>query len=184
MAYFYATMASKQRNKNGLLDREQVFADHYLSTNCVNGEQSAIYAGYPAKSAKSRASQLLTNLNLQRYLQLKREQISNKLEITIQSVLQGISRMANFDPRNLYHPDGSPKAIHELDDDTALALESWDIENVTTGTGKNKTVKINSKIKPNSRERALEMLAKYLKLYTDAPPPNPVNIHAKTVVFK
>jgi len=53
-----------------------------------------------------------------------------RTNITQDRVLQELARLAFFDPRKMFHGDGSPKAIHELDDDTAAAISGLDVVNV------------------------------------------------------
>ena len=49
------------------------------------------------------------------------------LEITPENILDYLSRVAFFDPRNIYHPGGKLKELWELDRTTAMALLSVDV---------------------------------------------------------
>lgn len=55
---------------------------------------------------------------------------SARTGITQDRVLQELARIAFFDPRKMFHGDGSPKSICELDDDTAAAVNGLDVVNI------------------------------------------------------
>lgn len=49
--------------------------------------------------------------------------------------MQEYARLGFFDPRNLFHEDGSPKPIQELDDDTAAVLAGLEVVEIREGKG-------------------------------------------------
>ena len=82
--------------------------------------------------------------------------------ITTERVLVEYARIAFFDPRKLYKDDGTPKAITELDTDTAAAIAGVD----SAHTELNGAVTINSyKYKLSPKIAALDALAKHLDLF-------------------
>ena len=66
------------------------------------------------------------------------------------------------DPRNLYNPDGSLKMMHELDDDTALSLDSYVPPTIDPETGKQKSA---GRARKMDALRALDALAKWQKMF-------------------
>lgn len=73
-------------DENGLNDRQKKFCDLYLETG--NATQSAIAAGYSAKSAGAVASETLNNPKVEKYLVKRREEISNERIAGPQEVLE------------------------------------------------------------------------------------------------
>jgi phage terminase small subunit len=56
------------------------------------------------------------------------EERQQRLDISVDRVLQELARIAFFDPRKLFNHDGSLKDITELDADTAAAIASVEID--------------------------------------------------------
>lgn len=68
-----------------------------------------------------------------------------------------ITRVARFDPRKLYDADGQLKSIADLDDETAGAVASVEVDEI----GKEgETIGLTKKIKASDRNKALEMMGK------------------------
>ena len=114
--------------KLGLTEKQQRFVDEYLVD--LNATQAAIRAGYSAKTALQQGPRLLGNVGVQSAVQEAMAKRQARTNITQDRVLQELARLAFFDPRKMFHGDGSPKAIHELDDDTAAAVSGLDVVNI------------------------------------------------------
>lgn len=82
-------------------------------------------------AAAANANRLLKRANVAAYfseLDAKANEIAaDRFAITAENVAREKSRIAYFDPRRLFHADGIPKKIHELDDDTAAAITSFKV---------------------------------------------------------
>jgi phage terminase small subunit len=50
------------------------------------------------------------------------EQIAERAELNAENALRVARCIMQSDPRRLFHPDGRPRAVHELDEDTAQAV--------------------------------------------------------------
>jgi phage terminase small subunit len=111
-----------------LTKKQQLFVEEYLKD--LNATQAAIRAGYSAKTALQQGPRLLGNVGVQSAVQEAMKARSDRTEITQDRVLQELARLAFFDARKMFNGDGSPKAIHELDDDTAAAISGLDVVNV------------------------------------------------------
>lgn len=145
-----------------LTDRRKLFVDEYLID--LNATQAAIRAGYSKKTAHSQGERLLRNVEVQKAIQAGQKARSNRLEITADRVLQEFARIAFFDPRNLFNEDGTPKAIAELDDDTAAVVAGLDVAhigNADVGIGQV------MKIKLADKKGALDSVARHLGMFND-----------------
>lgn len=114
-----------------LTPKQSQFVAEYIVD--LNGAAAARRAGYSEHTAREIAAQLMAKPEVLAAIeQAKRERIE-RTEITADRVLQELARLAFSDPRKFYRPDGSMKAPHELDDDTAATLASIDVIEITNG---------------------------------------------------
>jgi len=149
------------------LTRKQTrFVSEYLID--LNGKQAAIRAGYTVRRAEVTASELLSNRKVSEAvteMMAKREQ---RTEITQDRVLQELARIAFFDPRKLLRPDGTPKPIQELDDDTAAAVCGLDVTEEFEGSGDDrKFVGNTKKFKISDKNTALTNAMRHLGMLKD-----------------
>lgn len=88
-----------------LTKKERIFADEYVKT--ANGTQSAIAAGYSEKTARSKASQLLTKVNVRQYIDAVMNERSKDTIATADEVLQYLSRVMNGEEKDAFGLDVS-----------------------------------------------------------------------------
>jgi len=86
--------------------------------------------------------------------------------ITAEMVMAEYRKLAFFDPRNLFYPDGRPKEITELDDDTAAAVAGLDVREVITGEDDKDLCRI-IKYKLTDKKGALDSIAKIMGMFVD-----------------
>lgn len=103
-----------------------------------------------------------------RIAELRREQ-ATQLIMTRADVLNGLARIAMFDPRNLYDENGDLLPIHELDDVTAASIVGIKAQRLNTPTAEDptKTTLITADVKLADKKAALDSLAKAMGLFTD-----------------
>ena len=63
----------------------------------------------------------------------------SELDLTMERLTREVTRGAFYDIRKLVHDDGRPKALHELDDDTASAIAGIEIEELYAGRGEERS---------------------------------------------
>ena len=91
-----------------------------------------------------------------------------EMELTVERVRRETARIAFFDPRKMFAPDGRPLAITELDDDTAAVINGLDVLEEYEGSGEDrKLVGHVKKYKILDKNNALDRAAKILKMYDD-----------------
>jgi phage terminase small subunit len=145
--------------------RQAIFYGEYIKDG--NGTRAAIAAGFPESSAHVAAARLLKNAKVSAAVAAWRSRQQEKLEISAERVLQELTKLATYDPKNLYYPDGSRIPVHLLDDITRAAVGSVEDETTTVTTKKEKTVTRNQKVKMAEKGQNLERLGRYFKLFTD-----------------
>jgi phage terminase small subunit len=151
---------------DGLTARQARFVAEYCVS--LNATSAAIKAGYSEKGADSWGAQLLSNPKVRAEIAKKTGKVFTKLEISAERVLEEIAKLAFFDPRKLFESDGSPKQLHELDDETAMAVAGFEFVELFEGTGDEKhAYGLLKKYKLTDKRASLELLGKYLKLFVD-----------------
>ena len=144
-----------------LTEKQKRFVDEYLID--LNATQAAKRAGY--KDANI-GRQLITKNNVSEAIQVAMTERSQSTNITKERVLLEYARLAFFDPRKLFEPDGKPKDITALDDDTAAALVGLDVTEEYEGAGEGREfVGFTKKYKLANKLGALDSLGKHLGLF-------------------
>ena len=155
------------RRSKPLNARQSAFVAEYLGDVTRNATRAYIAAGYMARgnAAEVSASQLLSHpqvsAEIARLEADHLERIHQRAGVCLENTLVSIVRSATYDPRKLFHADGTTKDISELDDDIAHAVEG--IEVVGFGEGASKVRKV--KYKLARRSSAQDMLMKHLGGY-------------------
>lgn len=145
-----------------LTGKQQKFIDEYLVD--FNATQAAIRAGYKEKTAYSMGQRLLKKVEIQNAFQEAKEKQQERTQITADDVVREIYRLATFDPRKLFHSDGTPKQITELDDETAACIGGMDIVERRVGD-EEPEFETTKKLKIWDKNAALEKLCKHFQLY-------------------
>lgn len=157
-----------------LTDKQIRFCDEYLIS--FNATDAAIKAGYSKKTAYSIGNENLIKPEIQAYLSERKEKAANKLEITLDMILEGYRKLAFYDARKFYNEGGDLKQVTELDEETAFALSGFEVtEEKDFVKGSNIVVGHTKKIKMSDRKGALDSLCKVLGF--NAPEKQDVNIN-------
>lgn len=160
---------SAKQAKPRLSDRQARFVDEYVKDQ--NATRAYLRAGYKTneQAARRAASRLLTNVDIRSEIDDKlsalREKVQEETGVSLNRVITEIAKGAFFDPRKFFHADGSPKAITELDDDTAAALAGMDVVEEKLGRGEEASSNFVRKYKLAERKGYLDMLMKHLGGY-------------------
>lgn len=108
-----------------LTHKQQRFVDEYLID--ANATQAAIRAGYSKRTAYSIGQENLKKPEVALAIDAGRQARAERACVAADRVLLELARIAFFDVRKLFHSDGSPKRVDEVDGDTIAALTSIEI---------------------------------------------------------
>lgn len=149
-----------------LRGKQERFCQEYVLDR--NGTQAAIRAGYSPRTANEQAAQILASISVQqRVQQLTRrslEKLKRKLDITRERIITELARIAFADVRKVVEWGSSGVKLREgsslADDDVAAVSEVVESRHKH---GRTIRVKMHDKVK------ALELLAKHLGMFPQAP---------------
>lgn len=158
-------------SKAGMPPRVALFVTEYVK-DC-NATQAAIRAGYSKATAKQQGSLLLTRVDVRQALagpmaarQEAQAAIVQAMELSVERTRQEIARIAYFDPRRMFGPDGRPLALHQLDDDTAAVIAGLEVLEAYEGSGEDRVmVGTIKKWKLADKNAALDKASKILGIY-------------------
>lgn len=156
---------------DGLLPKQAKFVAEYLISG--NATQAALAAGYSAKTAYKIGAENLRKPQIASLLEQKQSEIAARqderlaaMELTKERVQREIARIAFFDPRKMFHPDGRPKDVTELDDDTASCIVGLDVLEEWDGVGESRVLRgYVKKYKIANKNVALDQASKILGMY-------------------
>jgi phage terminase small subunit len=149
-----------------LAAKQKRFVDEYLID--LNATQAAIRAGYSQKTAKSIGQENLTKPDIAAAIEIRMKEREKRTEITSDMVLTELAKIGFFDPRKLFHDDGKPKMITELDDNTASVISGLDVMEEFEGYGKDRVfVGYTKKYKLADKRAALVDIGKHLGMFVD-----------------
>lgn len=141
----------------------------------LNGEQAAIRAGYSAKSARSKASQLLTKVNVQARIAELTKARADGLGLTAEKVLRELTLMGFSNMLDYVRPQKDGYAyvdLSKLTREQAAAIqeittESFVADDPESEDGDGQKIVTKVKFKLADKRGSLELLGKYLKLFLD-----------------
>ena len=142
-----------KKNKYGLTDKQQLFADYYLANNC-NAKQAYIkaYGKQTARTAEVNGAKLLRNSNVSDYVDIRQAEIREKTTVTQEWIIEKlktvVSRSLQEQPVMKFDYDEKTMKQETVitDDGVEIGVFTYD------STGANK---------------ALELLGKTLGIYKD-----------------
>jgi phage terminase small subunit len=112
-----------------LTPKEELFCQKVIELGDDTAAYRASYnaAGMKPNTQKCEAHKLKRKPHIAARISALRAEYAKSIGVTIERILQEKMRLATVDIRKLCYPDGTPKNIHELDDDTAAAVASFEI---------------------------------------------------------
>lgn len=108
---------SKEKEAKKYLNQRQVrFVQEYMKTN--NVRQSAVVAGYSPNTAQAQGSRLLSNVNVQAYIQAINERLDSDKIADIQEVMEYLTSVMRGEKKDQFDLDAAlserTKAASEL----------------------------------------------------------------------
>lgn len=142
--------------------KQERFCEEYLID--LNATAAAKRAGFSAKSAMEQGYALINKPQVKAKISELKMARSERTEITADRVLAELGRVAFADLGKAYSAKGDLLPVPDMPDDIRLVLAGADIHmDITDGVEVGET----RKIKLLDKLRALELIGKHLKLFTE-----------------
>lgn len=145
-----------------LTPKQERFCEEYLID--LNATAAAKRAGFSAKSAMEQGYALINKPQVKAKISELKMARSERTEINADRVLAELGRVAFVDIAKAYASDGTLLLVPDMPEEIRLALAAIDIhKDFTEGVEVGET----RKIKLLDKLRALELIGKHLKLFTE-----------------
>lgn len=137
----------------GLPPKQALFVREYLKD--LNGKQAAIRAGFAPRSAEVTASQLLSKPKVREIIEELNDKRCEKIEVNAAMILKELIRIATSDISAAFDDQGNIKPLRDIPEDIRRAISG--------------AQKLKGKMKIDfwDKLKALELLGKHMKLFTD-----------------
>ena len=147
-------------------DKEKLFAHEYLVDQ--NMTAAAIRAGYSEKSARDQGHKLYHKPHINQWITERLEQKCEKLEITSDRILQEVALIGFQNIAGAFKADNTLKSIADMPESLQRVIAGVDIDELFEGRGEDREhVGFTKKLRTWDKLKALELLGKNMKLWTD-----------------
>jgi phage terminase small subunit len=148
--------------------RRKLFCEEYIKD--FSGARAAARAGYSGDVAtlSATASRLLNDDNVARYIAELSRNALMRSKIQVDVILAEAARIATVDIAEAFNDDGSLKRLQDMSPNVRRAIAGLEIKEYFEGSGQDRMqVGWIKKVKFADKTKALEMLGKYLSMWTD-----------------
>lgn len=159
-------MPRKPKYGDGLTLRQELFCEEYIKDFHITN--AALRAGYSEKSAHVEGFKLLKKPKIALRVEEAKQQRMQRVQVKADDILREILKIATCDIAQAFDESGALKPIHEIPEEVRRAMSSVEILEQHEGTGKNRVyVGDVKKIRFWDKVKALELLGKHMKLFTE-----------------
>jgi phage terminase small subunit len=149
-----------------LTPKQARFVEEYLLD--LNATQAAIRAGFSARTANKIGAQLLAKPLVSKALEEALAARAARVQVKADDVLRELLRIATVDVRQAFDEHGNLKPVKDLPEDVARAIAGIDVDELWEGRGEDREqIGVTRKVKFWDKPRALELLGKHLKMFTE-----------------
>ena len=149
--------------------KQKIFIKEYLID--LNATRAAISAGYSERTACEQGSRLLANVKVKTEIERSLTKRAEKLDISAEKVLGELSKMAFANMQDyITIRDGDAYVdLSKLTRDQAAAIQEVTTDSYTVEGENEESAKVITKCKFKLADKrgSLELLGRYLKLFTD-----------------
>lgn len=153
-------------SKKSLTPKQKLFVYEYLID--LNATQAAIRAGYSENSAHDIGCENLEKPEIIEAIQERMDKRAEKVGVSAEIILKKLLDLATVDLAKAYDINGRLLPIHNIPEEVRIAISGIKVFEEFDGFGKDR-VQIGEvrEVKFWDKLKALELLGKNLKLFTD-----------------
>jgi phage terminase small subunit len=149
-----------------LTPKQAAFCAEYMID--LNATKAAIRAGYSEKTAASIGQENLRKPEIQREISELMAERAKRVEVSADTVLSELLKIATVDIGLAFKEDGSLKEIHDMPVEIRRAISGVDVFEEFEGRGEDREqVGWTKKVRFWDKTKALEMLGRHLRLFID-----------------
>ena len=125
-----AAKSIRARAQGDITQKQELFCLAFIQTGNASEAYRRAYAAsrMAAKTVHECASRVLADRKVSARVAELRAEAAERAKISATQVMSSLARDINFDPARLFHQDGRPKQLHELDEATRLALRGMKLD--------------------------------------------------------
>ncbi len=131
----------------------------------LDARNAALRAGYSPATAGNATVNILRREKVRAAIDAEMDARAVRTRLTADRVVTELMRLAFFDPRRLFAPDGGPLPVPALDADVAAALTALEVHE--------RDGERVFRCRTADKLRALDLLARHLGMYRPALPETP-----------
>lgn len=152
-----------------MTEAQKRFCDEYLiDLNATRAYKVAYPSCKKDETARANGSRLLTNANVQAYIEEAKKEREERTKITQDMVLKELAKIAFFNPKNIFNENNTLKDVIDLDDDIASVITSVETFEEFDGYGDDREkIGNTTKVKLADKMKALEMIGRHLGMFKD-----------------
>jgi phage terminase small subunit len=143
-----------------LTPKQQNFVDEYVL--CLNASEAARKAGYSPKTSAKIGSENLQRQYILDAIQVSRKKLQKRTEVTIDRVINELSKSGFMDIREAYDNDGNLLPVDQLPDSIAACVVGVDVTETWIGKGKNAQKVVTTKLKLMDKKGSLQLIGQHL----------------------
>jgi len=145
--------------------KQQRFVDYYLS-NGFNATDAAKSAGYSEKSAYSQGQRLLKHVEVKKAVEKKQSNLRKNTKVKAEKIIAELAKIAFSNIKDIADWESASvrfKSSEDIPDEIAACIQEISEHSTQTQFGGSQTLRL----KLYDKQRALEMLGKYLGLWVE-----------------
>ncbi len=153
--------------EGNLTAKEALFVHHYV-TNGYNAAAAARAAGFAESSANTQGAKLVAKPRVKAAIDALIAPTLKKLNVTKDRIIEELALIAFSDIGEAFNANGDLLPIHDMPESIRRALSGIDVDMLFEGRGEDKEhVGFTKKIRTWEKTKAIELLGKHLKMWTD-----------------
>lgn len=159
---------SPSRNEWGLTEKQEAFAQHYAKHGNLGEAYRIAYPGSGGKANWQRceALRLLKNPDIALRVDMIRDSLARAGSMEVDELVARMTAIADFDSQQVFASDGSVRPMADWPEHARKIVTQFEVLEYFEGFGPNREqVGVIKKVKFASRERCLEMLGRYRKMF-------------------
>lgn len=148
--------------------QRELFCQNYVVDSNATQSYLAAYPHVTPRTAATEGGKLLKKPDIARRIRDLRQAQINRVEVRQDDVLRELLRLGTIDAAELYNEDGTIKKPKDWPKHLGACISSVEVEELFEGSGPDRThIGYTTKVKLWPKVQSLELLGKYLKLFTD-----------------